>query len=526
MIPITEFAGRDVAIFGLARTGLAAAKALAAGGARVHAWDDNDISRAKAQAEGVTVSDINARDWRKFAALVLSPGVPFTFPFPHRVVTLAEAVGVPVIGDIELFARAVNALPAAERPKLIGITGTNGKSTTSALIAHILQEAGRDVRLGGNIGEPVLSLPPLHAGAHYVIELSSFQLDLTQSLRLDVAVWLNTTPDHLDRHGDMAGYVAAKKRIFRNQGAGDWAIIGVDDPYCAAICTELTGAGARFVAPISANMALSRGVSALGAKVFDVLDGNGAQQVADLIEAPALQGRHNAQNACAAYAATRALGLEPRTIANALNTFAGLPHRLERVASIGGVRFINDSKATNANAAAQALAVYPRIYWIAGGVAKDGGIDSLAPFMPRIAHAYLIGQSAGEFADALRGRTAITLAGDLETAVNRAYQDALASGDPHPVVLLSPACASYDQFRDYEDRGVKFREFVAKLAQNPVPPPPSGPAPGAPAPGPTLAGPINSGATSAPPSRRVAIPAATTKAPPQSPPPGKGGGKL
>lgn len=463
MIPITEYKGRDVAVFGLARTGLAAARALTAGGARVHAWDDSDVSRAAAEAASVPTSDINARDWRSFAALILSPGVPLTFPEPHRVVTLADAVGVPVLGDIELFARAVNALPATQRPKLVGITGTNGKSTTSALIAHILREAGKDVRLGGNIGEAVLDLAPLHAGAYYVIELSSFQLDLTHSLRLDVAIWLNTTPDHIDRHGDMANYIAAKKRIFANQGAGDWAIIGVDDAHGAAACTELMRAAAQSVAPISAGQALGRGVAALGPNLIDALGGR-AETVADLTRAPALAGKHNAQNAAAAYAAARALGVDARTIEKALTTFAGLPHRLERVGVIEGVRFINDSKATNANAAAQALAVFPRVYWIAGGVAKDGGIDDLAQFFPRIARAYLIGQSAGEFADALKGKAQVVMAGDLDKAVKLAFGDARGSGDPHPVVLLSPACASYDQFKSYEDRGDKFRAYVAAIA--------------------------------------------------------------
>ncbi len=463
MIPITEFKGRDVAVFGLARTGLAAAKALIAGGARVYAWDDSDSSRAAAEAAGVPVSDINSRDWRSFAALVLSPGVPLTYPEPHRVVTLAEATGVPIISDIELFARAVNALPPTQRPKLIGVTGTNGKSTTSALIAHILKEAGKDVRLGGNIGAAMLEQPPLHAGAYYVIELSSFQLDLTASLRLDVAVWLNTTPDHLDRHGDMAAYVAAKKRIFLNQGAADMAVIGVDDDYCAAICTELKHAGAQQVSPISAGQAMGRGVSALGGRLVDAL-GARAETVADLTKAPALAGRHNAQNAAAAYAAARALGVDPRVIVQAFTSFAGLPHRLERVATIEGVRFVNDSKATNANAAAQALAVYPRIYWIAGGVAKEGGIEDLAPFFPRIARAYLIGQSAGDFADVLKDKANVTMAGNLEAAVKLAFADAKASGEPHPVVLLSPACASYDQFRSYEERGDKFKAYVKALA--------------------------------------------------------------
>ena len=466
MIPITEFKGRDVAVFGLARTGLAAARALTAGGARVHAWDDNDVTRAKAEAAGVPVSDINSRDWRSFAALVLSPGVPLTFPEPHRVVTLAEATGVPVVSDIELFARAVNALPATQRPKLVGVTGTNGKSTTSALIAHILKQAGKDVRLGGNIGEAILDLQPLHAGAYYVIELSSYQLDLTSSLRLDVAVWLNTTPDHLDRHGNMEAYAAAKKRIFLNQGAADWAIVGADDSYCAQICTELTRAAVQHVAPISSGQALGRGVSALGGKLIDALSGR-SEVVADLSQAPALAGKHNAQNAAAAYAATRVLGIDMRVIASAMNSFAGLPHRLERVGLIEGVRFINDSKATNANAAAQALAVYPRVYWIAGGVAKEGGIEELAPFYPRMAKAYLIGQSAGDFADTLRGKVAVTMAGHLEAAVKLAFNDARASGEPHPVVLLSPACASFDQFKSYEDRGDQFKKLVAALAEAP-----------------------------------------------------------
>jgi UDP-N-acetylmuramoylalanine--D-glutamate ligase len=466
MIPITEFKGRDVAVFGLARTGLAAARALTAGGARVHAWDDSDVSRASAEAHGVPVSDINSRDWRSFAALVLSPGVPLTFPEPHRVVTLADAVGVPIMGDIELFARAVNALPATQRPKLIGVTGTNGKSTTSALIAHILKEAGKDVRLGGNIGAAILEQPPLHAGAYYVIELSSYQLDLTSSLRLDVAVWLNTTPDHLDRHGDMSTYVAAKKRIFLNQGAADWAVIGVDDAYCAAICTELTRNALQHVAPFSSGQALGRGVSAVSDKIVDALSGR-SEVVAELSSAPALAGKHNAQNAAAAYAATRALGVDHRIIAQALTTFPGLPHRLERAGTIAGVRFVNDSKATNANAAAQALAVYPRVYWIAGGVAKDGGIEELAEFYPRMAKVYLIGQSAGDFSDSLRGKAPVVMAGNLEAAVKLAFNDARASGEPHPVVLFSPACASFDQFRSYEDRGDQFKKYVAALADAP-----------------------------------------------------------
>ncbi len=474
MIPITQFRGRDVAVFGLARSGLAAAKALKAGGARVHAWDDNDISRAHAESEGVTPSDINARDWRKFAALVLSPGVPLTHPEPHRMVLLAQAVGVPVIGDIELFAREVNALPATARPKIIGITGTNGKSTTTALINWILKSAGKDVRMGGNIGLSVLDLAPLHAGAYYVLELSSYQLDLTQSLRCDVSVLLNITPDHLDRHGGMDGYVAAKKRIFRNQGAGDWAVIGVDDPTCAAICTSLTASAPQIVSPISAGQTLGRGVFALRGKIFDVL-GARAEAVADLEAAPALPGRHNWQNAAAAYAAARAMGIEPRVIAHALTTFPGLAHRQERVATVQGVRFINDSKATNADAAEQALACYPKIFWIAGGRAKAGGIESLRQFFPRIAHAFLIGEAQEAFAKTLEGEAAFTLAGDVETATELAYDAARKSGDPHPIVLFSPACASFDQYTDFEARGDAFKAAVEEIAARPGPARKAGP---------------------------------------------------
>ncbi len=461
MIAITEFAGREVAVFGLARSGLSAARALAAGGAIVHAWDDNEAARAAADAAGVPLSDINQRDWRNFAALVLSPGIPLTHPRPHRVVELARAVGVPIVGDIELFARAVNALPAHARPKIVGVTGTNGKSTTTSLIGHILQSAGRDVRVGGNIGAGVLGLEPLHAGAIYVLELSSYQLDLTESLRCSVAVFLNLTPDHLDRHGDMAGYLAAKTRIFRNQGAGDMAVVGVDDAHGARICTELTSMR-RNVSPVSAGQALSRGVSTLGGRLYDAQGGR-AELVMNLADAITLPGRHNAQNVAAAYAAARALGVSVRDIAAAIATFPGLAHRLELAGAVEGVRFINDSKATNAEATAQALAVYPRVYWIAGGKAKDGGIESLARFFPRVVKAYLIGEAAPLFAAALNGHTPSAQCGTMDKAVAQAFRDARAARDSEAVVLLSPACASFDQFKDFEARGDHFKSLVAAL---------------------------------------------------------------
>ena len=461
MIPVTEYAGRDVAVFGLGRTGLSAAKALAAGGARVHAWDDDEATRERAAQAGVTLSDINKRDWQTFAALVLSPGVPYRYPQPHRVVRMAEAVGVPVVGDMELFARAVQALPERGRPKVVGVTGTNGKSTTTALIGHILRHAGIDARVGGNIGTGVLDMAPLHANAVYVLELSSYQLDLAKSLHCNVGVFLNLSPDHLDRHGGMEGYRAAKKRIFNGQQAGDTAIVGVDDLNGQSLAIGLKRTLAR-VCQVSSEFALGRGVSAVDGRLFDSLTGK-AVPVGDLREARALQGAHNHQNAAAAYAACRALGVDSATILKGLKSFPGLPHRLEIVGQQGGVTFINDSKATNAQAAEQALKALGRVYWIAGGVAKAEGIGPLEPYFPKVARAYLIGEAEEPFARTLKGKAPTRRCGTLEQAVHQAFEDARASGETDAVVLLSPACASFDQFTSFEARGDKFREIVKGL---------------------------------------------------------------
>ena len=277
MIPITEYAGRDVAVFGLGRTGLSAARALTAGGANVHAWDDNEDTRAKAEAAGVTLSDINKRDWQNFAALVLSPGVPYRFPQPHRIARMAEMSGIPIVGDMELFARAVNDLPEGDRPKVVGITGTNGKSTTTALIGHILTEAGRDARVGGNIGKGVLDMQPLHANAIYVLELSSYQLDLVDSLHCNVGVFLNLSPDHLDRHGGLDGYIAAKKRMFLNQTVGDFAVVGVDDLHSQSLSMALSNRGPARVVEVSSAYALGRGISVLDGQLYDSLAGRAAK---------------------------------------------------------------------------------------------------------------------------------------------------------------------------------------------------------------------------------------------------------
>ncbi|TGY89991.1 UDP-N-acetylmuramoyl-L-alanine--D-glutamate ligase [Marinicauda algicola] len=459
MIPVTAFAGRAVAVFGLARTGIATAKALAAGGAKVLAWDDNADTRASAERAGVPLVDLNRRDWGDIAALVLSPGVPLHHPSPHRMVELARAVGAPVIGDMELFAMEANKV---DNVRVVGITGTNGKSTTTALIGHILKTAGLDVRVGGNIGEAVLSLAPPRPGAIYVLELSSYQLDLVERLHCDVAVFLNITPDHIDRHGSLENYVAAKRRIFATQSDEDTAVIGVDDEITKKVFSEMRASGAQHVVPVSARKVISRGVYVLGGTLYDALDGK-AKPGADLSRAIALPGRHNAQNAAAAYAAVRRLGVSPEDAAAGIESFPGLPHRQERVGQVGPVVFINDSKATNADAAAQALGCYDDIFWIAGGQAKEGGVKSLEPFFHRIRRAYLIGQDADLIARQLAGKVDVVQAGNLHTATARAAKDAVESGSHNPVVLLSPACASFDQFRSYEHRGDSFRIAVTDL---------------------------------------------------------------
>ncbi len=465
MIPARTFEGQRVAVFGLARSGLAAARSLKAGGAEVAAWDEAKPARDAAAAEGFALVDLASADWSGFAALVLSPGVPLTHPEPHWTVKKAKAAGVEIIGDIEIFARAVNAAPSHRRPKVVAITGTNGKSTTTALLGHMLTAAGRDARIGGNIGLGVLGLDDMHGGAVYVFELSSYQLDLTSSLKPDVSILLNITPDHLDRHGDMEGYVDAKRRVLLNQTAGDTAVIGVDDAWCQRICTEITAANKRTIWPISARRAMGRGVYALQGVLYDAT-GERVIEVADLLRARSLPGRHNWQNAAAAYAAARALGLSVEDAATGLVTFPGLVHRMETVGEIDGVRFVNDSKATNADAARQAMSAYPSFYWIAGGRPKAGGIEPLEDLFPRVAKAYLVGEAANEFARSLEGKAPYRVSHTIDAAVAEAFADARAAGEP-AIVLLSPACASFDQFPDFEVRGDAFRGAVHGLVQRP-----------------------------------------------------------
>jgi UDP-N-acetylmuramoylalanine--D-glutamate ligase len=461
MISVPGFQGRRVAVFGLGRSGLTAARALHAGGALPILWDDGVSGRMQAEAEGFVVEDLTAAHWSGFAALVLSPGAPLTHPQPHWTVDKAKAAGVPVIGDIELFARALEASPASLRPKVIAITGTNGKSTTTALIGWVLKEAGIKVAVGGNIGIGVLALPAPAEVEAYVIETSSYQLDLTTSFAPDVAILTNISPDHLDRHGGMEGYVAAKARIFQAQGADGVALVGVDEDWGCKVATELKAQG-RDVQTVSTLSSPPREEGYFAGDGVLSLDG---QPIADLTAARSLPGRHNAQNAAFAYAAARAIGVAHEDAVAGLQTFPGLAHRMETVGQLGSVRFVNDSKATNADAARQALASYPKTFWIAGGVAKAGGIEDLRDLFGRVAKAYLIGQASEEFADTL-GDTPHVVAGTMEAAVAAAAADAATEGGDQ-VVLLSPACASFDQFRDFEARGEAFRAAVLNLGATP-----------------------------------------------------------
>jgi UDP-N-acetylmuramoylalanine--D-glutamate ligase len=456
MIPVTTFRGQNVAVFGLGASGVATAQALVAGGAEVAAFDDSPAAVSAASAAGVPVVDLRSADWQGFAALVLAPGVPLTHPEPAWPVGLARTARVEIIGDIELFCRERRA-NVANAP-FIAITGTNGKSTTTALIAHILSATGREVEMGGNIGRAILSLAPPRTGRYHVIECSSFQIDLALSLNPSIGVLLNLTPDHLDRHGTMAAYARIKERLVAKS---DVAIIAVDDIWCQSIADSLTLAG-RSVVRVSTTRPLKEGIYADGDDIYLARFGQ-AEKIASLAGIPTLRGQHNAQNAVAAIAAAREAGLSAAEIALTLKSFAGLPHRLEEVGRRGRVTFVNDSKATNADAAAKALAIYPRIYWIAGGKPKEGGIGALAPFFPRIVKAYLIGEAAPLFAEALGDRVNHVMCGTLQNAVNAAAADAADDPRGEPVVLLSPACASYDQFRNFEQRGDAFRAFVRQL---------------------------------------------------------------
>ncbi len=462
MIDVFPFAGIPVAVLGLGKSGLVAARALKESGAEVWAWDDSGEKRKAAAAEGLGIVDLRSCDWSELTSLVISPGIPHTFPAPHPVAAKARQANVEIISDIELLART------QREASYVGVTGTNGKSTTTALIGHIFKAAGRRTAVGGNIGTPALSLEALASGGIYVLEMSSYQLEITFSITFDVAILLNISPDHLDRHGGMDGYVAAKRRIFHRQTEPRTAVIGVDDEHSRAIWEDLVRQNDQVIIPISSTKALANGVYAVDGGLYDAMGGTAAR-VAELADFPTLPGAHNWQNAAAAYATARAAGVATDTIVAALKTYPGLPHRQERVGERDGVLFVNDSKATNADAADKALGCYEHIYWIAGGLAKEGGIESLTPHFSRIRRAYLIGEAADSFARTLEGRVPYLLTRKLESAVESAYADAVRDGHKGAVVLLSPACASFDQFRDFEARGDMFRDLVRALQGSRIP---------------------------------------------------------
>jgi len=457
LFPARTFKGKRVAVFGLARSGLACIAALKEGGADVLAWDDSEPAVAKGRDASLPIVDLRSIDFRTLDSLVLSPGVPLTHPTPHWTVTKARQAGIEVIGDTEVFQREV----AGTGAKLVAITGTNGKSTTTALTGHLFKAAGRDCETGGNIGTAVLLLKPPVKDRVYVVELSSFQIDLMPSLKPDAGILTNITPDHLDRHGTMENYAAVKARMFAKQGKGDCALIGVDDEWCAAIIANLKGAMEKV--PVSVERSLADGISAPDGILRHRKDGREIAQI-DLRVMPALKGVHNWQNAAMAYGAAHALGLTADEIAAGMKSFPGLVHRMQEVGRIGPIAFINDSKATNADAAAKALASFDTIYWIAGGIAKAGGITSLTEYFPRIVKAYLIGQAADEFAKTLAGKTQIEMCGTLDRAVEAAARDAQRDGKRGAVVLLSPACASFDHYPNFEVRGDAFVRAVSGLA--------------------------------------------------------------
>ncbi|MFT4152172.1 MAG: UDP-N-acetylmuramoyl-L-alanine--D-glutamate ligase [Paracoccaceae bacterium] len=465
MIPVRGYAGARVGVLGLGRSGLATARALLEGGAEPLLWDDSPESRAKAEGEGFTCTDLTRNAaFDGMAALIVSPGIPHLYPRPHPVIARALDAGVPVDNDIGLFFRSY-ATPRWDEfetvPRVVCVTGSNGKSTTTALIHHILQVAGRPTQMAGNIGKGVLSIDPAQDGEVVVLELSSYQTDLARALTPDVAVFTNLSPDHLDRHGGMGGYFAAKRRLFA-EGGPDRAVIGVDEAEGRFLANQIgQGPGDDRVIRISVDGKLEGfGWSVFARKGF-LSEWRKGRQVAsvDLRGVTGLPGAHNHQNACAAYAACRSLGVAPKLIEGAFHSFAGLPHRSQLIREIGGVKFVNDSKATNVDSAAKALQAFPKIRWIAGGMGKEGGIGFLEPFLGPVVKAYLIGHSARDFALQLPG-TAHEISGTMDLAVAHAAAEA----QPGEVVLLAPAAASFDQYPNFEKRGEHFAALVNALA--------------------------------------------------------------
>lgn len=469
MIHLEHMRGQRIAVMGLGKTGLSVAHALGQAGVEVCVWDDSADKCREAEEQGLLVKDLRVMPLDNLNAILWSPGIPHTHPVPHPVAVRANAASIPLISDIEILVRTY---PAVD---MIGITGTNGKSTSTALMGHILA-AFRPVEVGGNIGRPVLDLNPLDTGGTYVLELSSYQIELTPSFSPAAAILLNITPDHLARHGGLDGYIAAKEKIFANtrlDSRRPVAVICVDTKICADIAGRMMKEGRWTVIPVSVQNRLNEGVFVEDGILYEVR-GDETVRIYDLTQLHSLKGVHNHENIACVYAVLRQLyGIEPDHIMKEMTTFGGLPHRQFQVRTINGVVYINDSKATNAEAAAKALTCYRRIYWIAGGLPKEGGLNGLDEFMPRVEKAYLIGQAAADFEQWLKDRNVQTeMCETLDNAVRRAHGDAQAGlGQPGTagagVVLLSPACASWDQFQSFEHRGDVFAALVNQLDENP-----------------------------------------------------------
>lgn len=467
MIPVSTFSGKRVAIFGLGGSGISTAQALQEGGAEVLADDDNEASRERAARCGIPTASLRDADWSSFDALVLAPGVPLTHPQPHWSVALAREHAIETIGDIELFCRERRA--RCPDSTFIAITGTNGKSTTTALIGHIFSQAGHDPQVGGNIGTAILDLAPPTDTSVHVVECSSYQIDLAPSLDPSVGIILNVTPDHIDRHGTLEHYAAVKERLV---AASRVSIVGTDDSICSAIADRLeqSGSGAPDkVIRISAEHPVGTGIYLKGADLVLEEPQAADRVVADLSGIGALRGTHNGQNAAAAFAASHAAGLPDKAIVAGLKSFPGLSHRMEVIGKIRHVLFVNDSKATNAEAAERSLASFDRVYWLAGGRMKEGGITSLVQYGPKIAKAYLFGEAEKEFERTLMGHCPVVVCGNLADAVKMSFEDATADAAEEPVVLLAPACASFDQFPNFELRGEAFRGAFEALRADDLP---------------------------------------------------------
>ena len=453
MAGLKHYQGKSVGVLGLGASGQAVARSLAAVGAKVYVFDD-DLEKLQEFAATSGCQTGSLEDISGLDCLVTSPGVPLHFPKPHPAIEQARSVQTPITGDIQFMVDSI------DFDKMVGVTGTNGKSTTTALIHHLLRAAGRKALVGGNIGKPVAALDPSSDDSVLVLELSSYQLDLCDHLAADVAVLLNISPDHLDRHGTFENYIAAKRRLFQQQKPGGIAVIGVEDETGHALADDLNETH-KVVRIASTKLDLAD-VIVDGGHLVDGLDGS-PRLVANLNGIETLRGQHNHQNAAAAFAAVRMLGLSADEAVIGFPTFTGLPHRMQEVARLGGIRFVSDSKATNPDAAWRSLISFDRIYWLAGGRAKPGGFAALFPYLSNVVHAYVFGEAEQEMADAFSDKVTVTRTRTMETAISRAWSDLRQKGEDQATILLAPACASFDQFPSFEARGERFGELARAL---------------------------------------------------------------